>query len=119
MNAYETHADDEAERIQIGKRLQEERTRLGMSQTVLGDAIGAVRRTVSKWEIGESTPPAAVMARMATLGVDVLYVVTGTKLDGAESTLDKEEAQLVAHWRWTPEDRRHVIMDVAKLASGR
>lgn len=120
MNAYdETPANDEAERILIGKRLQEERTRLGISQTTLGDGIGAVRRTISKWEIGESTPPAAVLARMALLGVDVLYVVTGTTLDGAQSTLDKEETELVAHWRWSPQERRRVIMDVAKLASGR
>lgn len=120
VNAYdETPADDEAERILIGKRLQEQRSRLGMSQTVFGDEIGSVRHTISKWESGESTPPAAMLARMAVLGVDVLYVVTGTKLDGAESTLDKEESELVAHWRWSPQERRRVIMDVAKLASGR
>lgn len=107
------------ERIAIGQRLQEERQRLGVNQTVFGGMIGSTRRTVSKWELGESTPPTAMLGRMAAIGIDVFYITTGQRHHPhPENSLSKKEQELVDHWRRTTEDRRETVLAVAKIASG-
>lgn len=61
----------------IGERLKDERKRLGLTQPGLAEAAGAAKRTVIDWEKGVSSPTAVQLEAMATVGMDVLYVVTG------------------------------------------
>ncbi len=63
----------------IGSRLREERTRLGMSQEVFGTRIGTTGRTVKKYEGNETSPRASELLTASSFGLDVLYVVTGEK----------------------------------------
>ena len=76
----------------IGKRLAEERTRLGMTQTQFAEAAGLKsRRTLSQYEADERSPDAAALA-----AVDVLYVLTGQR---NASQLTSREAALLANYR--------------------
>ncbi len=63
----------------IGARIREERIRLGQTQLRFADAVGCSKSGLLKWEKGECTPNALVLAVCAELGVDLLYVVTGRR----------------------------------------
>ena len=40
----------------IGTRIQQQRRRLGFTQEQLAERLGVTNKTVSKWELGDSTP---------------------------------------------------------------
>lgn len=64
----------------IGERLKEERDRLGLSQTDFAALAGASKETQINWEKGKGGAPNAFdLERFAAAGVDVLYVITGTR----------------------------------------
>lgn len=63
----------------IGSRLRDERTRLGHSQTALGEIVGASKRTVIDWEKGATSPTSAQLAELAGAGLDPLYVLVGQR----------------------------------------
>lgn len=101
---------------QIGERLREERTRIAYSQIAFSDACEINRGTLSNWEKGDQTPSAAALGVMATLGVDVLYVVTGQRANASESTLAPAERDLLQAWRNSTSEGRTALEAVAKLA---
>lgn len=61
------------------ERLQEERKRLGLSQSAFGEAGGVQKRAQINYESGERSPDASYLERIAAAGVDVLYVLTGRR----------------------------------------
>lgn len=63
----------------IGSRLRDERSRLGLSQTALGEIVGASKRTVIDWEKGATSPTSAQLADLAEIGLDPLYVLVGQR----------------------------------------
>ncbi|MDQ0668342.1 helix-turn-helix domain-containing protein [Pseudomonas sp. W2I6] len=65
--------------IEIGSRLREERTRLEMTQRSFALAGGVLANAQGKYERGKRSPNAIYLARLAGLGVDILYVVTGQR----------------------------------------
>lgn len=75
-------------RQEIGARLLEERTRLGLTQQGLADAIGGARLSVIHYENGRSSPAAETLAAMEAVGVDVRFVLTGMR--SAPSGIDRE-----------------------------
>lgn len=82
-------------RVDMGKRLREERKRLGMSQETLA-ALGAVRKQAQlKYESGQSAPSADYLAMIEVRGVDVGYVLTGTP----SADLAPDEADLLQRYR--------------------
>ncbi|MGQ7242797.1 XRE family transcriptional regulator [Salinicola sp. V024] len=65
----------------IGERLRQERTRLGMSQEDFG-AIGGVKKVAqSNYETGKRHPDTAYLERILQIGVDVHFVLYGSRLD--------------------------------------
>lgn len=65
--------------MSIGDRLREERTRLSLSQELMGESAGVRKQAQLKYEKGERSPDAAYLGRLAEIGVDVLYVLTGRR----------------------------------------
>lgn len=67
----------------IGARLKEERTRLGLTQQALGDALGASKWSVINWEKpakeGGTPIPSDKLEKLSKLGMDVQYIVTGVR----------------------------------------
>lgn len=58
-------------------RLREERHRLYMTAEAFGRACGVGKSAQLNYERDERSPDAAYLAAAATLGADVLYIVTG------------------------------------------
>jgi transcriptional regulator with XRE-family HTH domain len=103
----------------FGNRLREEREKLRISQEAFGKVAEVSRGAQGRYEGDERSPDAEYLARIAAMGVDVLYVVTGQRLTPAASSLTAEEATLVEHYRAAaPEARRaaSTLMAVAAAA---
>lgn len=64
----------------IGKRLKEERNRLGLSQEKLALAGGVQKRTQINYEANERSPDSDYLALIAQIGVDVNYILTGVRV---------------------------------------
>lgn len=64
-------------------RLKEERKRLGMNQTEFGSVAGVKKDAQLNYESGARAPDTNYLAAIATVGVDVAYLLTGTRTKGA------------------------------------
>jgi transcriptional regulator with XRE-family HTH domain len=78
--------------VSIGRRLREERERLGMNQTEFAAVAQATRQTQSNYEKGERAPDALYLAAIVSMGADVQYILTGHRTAGV-----KEAAQPYAN----------------------
>jgi transcriptional regulator with XRE-family HTH domain len=67
----------------IGERLKQERERVDLSQTALAECGGVSRRTQLAYEQGTGAPDAHYLVKVAGMGIDVVYVLTGAR-SGAE-----------------------------------
>lgn len=83
----------------IGERLLQERKRLKLSQAQFGEAGGVQKRAQINYEAGERSPDAAYLERIAALGVDVQYVITGVH---TAASLSADEQELVSLFRAAP-----------------
>ncbi len=88
----------------IQLRLKEERERLGLSQSQLGQVASVGKTTVINWEKGASAPDAVQLAALATAGADVLYILTGQRSQAlpAEATLPPDERIMLDNYRHAP-----------------
>ena len=78
--------------IAFGHRLREERVRKGLNQTDMASLGGVSRNSQTAYETGASTAGAAYLLALSEAGVDVGYVVTGTR---SVSNLDAWQADIV------------------------
>lgn len=97
----------------IGIRLKEERLRLGFNQTVMAEKCGVGKNTQLAYEKDERTPDASYLAEAAGLGMDVLYVVTGTRLPLPSESLTLAEADVLHHFRKMTDADRGVVQRMA------
>jgi len=67
--------------VTIGGRLREERERLDLSQTSMAEAAGTTKKTQLDYEKNRTPPKANYLAKVATFGVDVAYVITGIRAE--------------------------------------
>lgn len=87
--------------------LKEERKRLGLSQAVLASECGVSREMWGKYERGQASPNCEVMEKLAGLGINVLYILTGRREAEALST---EEKLLIERYRVADEATRYRIL---------
>lgn len=74
-----TTPDRSPQQLALGARLAEERNRVGLSQTEFGSACGIARTAQYRYERGQRSPDTDYLGLAETLGVDVLYVLNGTR----------------------------------------
>ena len=101
----------------LGLRLREERERLSLSQA---DAalLGAVSREMwGRYERG-AMPSAEVLLRVQGHGIDVNYVLGGSRLL-SEGTLTEDETQLLGYFRATDNDGRQSVLRLARMECSR
>jgi transcriptional regulator with XRE-family HTH domain len=65
--------------LKLGARIKAERKRFGMSQTAFAALGGSVKTAQFNWEKDISAPHASTLAAWAEAGVDVLYILTGSR----------------------------------------
>lgn len=65
--------------VGIGMRLREERQRLALRQGDLAAALGVAKTTQVNYEAGRRLPDAGYLAAARRQGLDVIYVLSGTR----------------------------------------
>lgn len=88
----------------IGERLKEERERIGLNQTDFAAKAGASKNSQYNYEKGERNPDSAYLAAVAAVGVDVLYVLTGTRTPRPVEGLSVAEEKVLDNYRSLPEE---------------
>ncbi|MDY5611922.1 helix-turn-helix domain-containing protein [Dysosmobacter sp.] len=78
--------------LSFGQRLQTLRAAAGFSQEQLAERLDVARQTISKWELGTSTPELSKLVELSELfGVSLDQLARGENWDGPGSrTLDLE-----------------------------
>lgn len=83
----------------IGDRLKEERQRLGLNQSDFAALANVAKNSQLNYEKGERSPDAAYLAAVAAAGVDVLYVLTGTRTPRSVEGLSVAEEKVLDNYR--------------------
>jgi transcriptional regulator with XRE-family HTH domain len=100
---------------EIFSRLRQERVRLRFTnQADFAAAAGVSPSSVHNYEAGKRSPDAEFLAKVATLGVDVLYVLTGEQNVGG---LSPKESALLDHFRNMPEALKQNLAEMAAALS--
>lgn len=97
---------------EIGSRLREERVRLGMTQDSFGIAGGVLANAQGKYERGQRSPSAVYLARLAGLGVDILYVVTGKRIVPLLTEARITELEFQGKLSTLPARERKTVLDL-------
>lgn len=74
----------------FGLRLREERERLGLSQTALASTGGVKRLAQGQYEKEVSSPSVRYLAAVASVGIDLQYVLFGRAPTDASLTFEKK-----------------------------
>ncbi|WP_418122570.1 helix-turn-helix domain-containing protein [Variovorax sp. 160MFSha2.1] len=112
----------------FSERLKAERSRLRLSQAAMAEAGGVGLNSQSNYENGHRSPDAEYLARVATIGVDVTYLLTGVRAlplsapgasDSSDATGDsvmrsvtREEAALLDNYEAADERGRAAARSV-------
>lgn len=88
-----------------------------MSQAALAEAVGVSREQWGKYERGAGVPGGDVLARAARQGIDVRYVLTGSRDYAPPPALSAEEQTLIDRWREASREVKNAAMG-ALLGAG-
>jgi len=91
----------------IGRRLAEERDRLGYSQKALASRLLRTVRTQIKYEQGLTFPDAAYLFFLNQLGADIYYIVTGKR---SANELEINEQAVLKAFRAMSQDGQDGIL---------
>lgn len=96
----------------IGKRLREERERLGLSQPAFAAVAGTSKQTLFSWETGKTAPDGFQLSALATAGADVLYILTGQHAGGVKPapTLTADEETMLRLYKSASKDVRRAAI---------
>ncbi|MCB5184423.1 helix-turn-helix domain-containing protein [Methylobacillus gramineus] len=102
-------------------RLREERGRLSFSQALIAEKCLVSRVIWGKYESGTSLPGADVLMKLAEVGADIVYLLTGSRADIANKSYqdaigydrsDLEELlEVFAH---TNDEGRQTLLSLAR-----
>ena len=86
--------------MKFSEKLTELRHSRGWSQEQLGERLGVTRQTVSKWELGSTTPELEKLAMMS----DIFGVSTDELIKGEPQEARSEERRVgkECRSRWSP-----------------
>ena len=92
-------------------RLLEERNRLGFRQADLAEKAGVARTTYLNYETGERTATVPFLLGLMDAGVDVVYLLTGSR---DVSQTSPEEGALLGHYRLLPSHQRAALVQLVQ-----
>jgi transcriptional regulator with XRE-family HTH domain len=105
----------------FGDRLREERDRLGLSQSEMGEIGGVKKLAQLNYEKGERQPSASYLAAVACVGVDVMYVLTGQRIapvpSNEQTRISRRESAMLDNYRACDEEDRKAIDRIALSAA--
>ena len=97
----------------VGARLREERERLGLSQDASGTHWGKNKQTHMRYENGLNSPIASYLHRIAKLGVDITYVLTGVPFE-----MRSDDEEILARYPAASPGLRRAALSVLTSGEG-
>ncbi|MBX9860686.1 MAG: helix-turn-helix transcriptional regulator [Sphingomonas sp.] len=101
--------------VEFGVRLREERERLGLNQTEMGEAGGVNRSSQSLYERGVSACSIDYLFMARRIGADLEYLFTGIR-GGAD--LSEREGELLAAFRLLGDGDQEAVIRVTNGLAG-
>lgn len=86
----------------IGSRLREARDRLGKDQKEMAKMLGIPSNSLHRYESDDQIPGGKLLAKMADLGLDIVYILRGGNSLKVEITTD--EMVLINDYRLSHKD---------------
>lgn len=80
-------------------RLKEERKRLKLTQKQFADIIECSATSIVMYEKEQTIPQVTFLEKIAPLGFDVQYILTGVHSGVIENTYSKEEQEIIKLYR--------------------
>jgi len=99
----------------FGRRLREERKRLGMKQAAFADLVGTDVPKQSLYENDRRELRADYLARLAEADVDVIYILTGRRTEG--QWLGEGPSALLGAYLALPPEMQQAIEDFVRTLS--
>ncbi len=97
------------------ERLRSERERLQLTQDEMVAKTGVSKRSYCAYEAGETAPSAKLLAALVESGLDVPYLLTGTRAAPVESRLSPRAQALLANYEATDPEGQRAIERTALL----
>lgn len=94
--------------LTYGKRLKEERERMGLTQTALADIASVTKVTQINYEKDSRKPDIEYLELIKNAGVDILYVITGERGQGTK--LSPDEVKLLNNYRHVSDDGKKMLL---------
>ena len=101
--------------VEFGARLREERERLGLNQTEMGEAGGVNRSSQSLYERGVSPCSIDYLFMVDRAGADLQYLFTGVR-GGVD--LSERESHLLAAFRLLGDGDQEAVMRITNGLAG-
>lgn len=98
----------------ISERLKSERIRLGLKQTDVLKAIDVAIATLSNYETGKRSPDLDFLLKLGDIGYDLVYVVTGQRLNHESLTLSQDEQEWLDIYRKLGSDDKVRLIKMSK-----
>lgn len=98
--------------VTVGKRLKEERERLGFNQTDFAAVGGVGRKSQFNYEEDERKADTAYLEAIASVGADVRYIITGEREGPAPEVLASDERLMLDRFRTSPQSLRDAALRV-------
>lgn len=98
--------------VTTGKRLKEERERLGYNQTDFAEIGGVGRKSQFNYEEDERKADTAYLSAIAKVGADIRYIVTGLRDGPPPETLSSDERLMLERYRASPKPLRDAALRV-------
>ncbi len=100
--------------LNFGDRLKEERNALKLNQQAFADRVGVSKTTQFNYEKGLRQPDATYLAALSEMGVDVMYVLTGSR---SLNSLAPDESALLDNYRHLCDEQREAVYRVSEVMS--
>ena len=101
--------------MSFGARLAEERKRLGLKQAEFAALVGTDVPKQSLYENDRRELRADYLARLVDARIDVVYVLTGARMEGA--TLSSQASDLLSCYLHLPDELQKALSDFAERLS--
>ena len=98
--------------MSFGKRLAEERRRLGLKQAEFARLVGTNVPKQSLYENDKRELRASYLARLPEAGVDVVYVLTGRRGEGGG--LEQSASDLLTSYLALPTEMQRAVEELAR-----
>ena len=105
----------------LGKRIMQNRKRLGLTQEQLAESLGVTAQAVSKWENDQSCPDISMLPKLAQLfgtTVDALLGNDTAPVYEAEVVQPEESNDNKWEFHWDPDKRSKLGLAIAILLMG-